>query len=58
MADDRCWITTDPIDGWEDRTALLLGLVIGAAGLGNTLGILVASLAKKIKRETLQAAAR
>lgn len=41
-------LRTDPIDGWEDRTTLLLGLVIGAAGLGNTLGILVASLAKKI----------
>jgi hypothetical protein len=41
-------LRTDPIDGWEDRTALLLGLVIGAAGLGNTLGILVASLAKKL----------
>lgn len=41
-------LRTDPIDGWEERTTLLLGLVIGAAGLGNTLGILVASLAKKI----------
>ncbi len=41
-------LRTDPIDGWEDKTTLLLGLVIGAAGLGNTLGILVASLAKKI----------
>ncbi len=41
-------LRTDPIEGWEDRTTLLLGLVIGAAGLGNTLGILVASLAKKI----------
>jgi len=41
-------LRTDPIEGWEDKTTLLLGLVIGAAGLGNTLGILVASLAKKI----------
>jgi len=41
-------LRTDPVEGWEDRTTLLLGLVIGAAGLGNTLGILVASLAKKI----------
>ncbi|GAA3816318.1 MFS transporter [Nocardioides panacisoli] len=37
-----------PIPGWEDRTTLLIGLVIGAAGLGNTLGIVFASLAKKI----------
>lgn len=37
-----------PIDGWEDRTTLLIGLVIGGAGLGNTLGIVLASLAKKI----------
>jgi len=37
-----------PIDGWEDRSTLLIGLVIGAAGLGNTLGIVVASVAKKI----------
>ncbi|NYJ02746.1 MFS family permease [Nocardioides thalensis] len=37
-----------PIDGWEDRSTLLIGLVIGAAGLGNTLGIVVASVARKI----------
>ncbi len=38
----------NPIDGWEDRPELLLGLVIGAAGLGNTLGIGIASLLKRI----------
>ncbi|UMG91368.1 MFS transporter [Nocardioides sp. TF02-7] len=38
----------EPIPGWEDRTTLLIGLVIGAAGLGNTLGIVLASVAKKI----------
>ncbi len=27
-----------PFDGWEDRTTLLLALVVGAAGLGNTIG--------------------
>jgi MFS family permease len=37
-----------PIDGWEDKTTLLIGLVIGGAGLGNTLGIVFASLAKKL----------
>ena len=36
----------NPIDGWS--TELLLGLVIGAAGLGNTLGIALASLLKRI----------
>lgn len=41
-------LRTDPLDGWEDKTTLLLAFVIGAAGAGNTLGILVASLAKKI----------
>jgi hypothetical protein len=50
-------LRTDPIDGWEDRTTLLLGLVIGAAGLGNTLGILVASLAKKINPAVMVVAA-
>lgn len=37
-----------PIDGWEDRPELLLGLVIGAAGLGNTLGIATASLLRSV----------
>lgn len=38
----------NPIPGWEDRPELLLGVVVGAAGLGNTLGILLASLLKKV----------
>jgi MFS family permease len=29
----------EPFPGWEGRPELLIGLVIGAAGLGNTLGI-------------------
>jgi MFS family permease len=33
-----------PFPGWEDRPELLLGLVIGAAGLGSTVGIAVGSL--------------
>ncbi|WP_418062232.1 MFS transporter [Pimelobacter simplex] len=43
-------LATEPLDGWETKTksTLLVGLVIGAAGLGNTLGIVVASLARKI----------
>jgi MFS family permease len=37
-----------PLPGWEDRTTLLMGLVIGAAGLGNTLGIAVASVLRRL----------
>jgi MFS family permease len=36
----------NPIDGW--RPDLLLGVVIGAAGLGNTVGIALASLLKNV----------
>lgn len=36
----------NPIEGW--RPDLLIAVVIGAAGLGNTLGILTASLLKRI----------
>lgn len=50
-------LRTNPIPGWEDRTTLLLGLVIGAAGLGNTLGIVLASLAKKISPKVTVVAA-
>jgi MFS family permease len=43
-------LATEPLDGWETKTrsTLLVGLVIGAAGIGNTAGIVVASLARKI----------
>jgi MFS family permease len=37
-----------PIPGWADKPELLLGVVIGAAGLGNTLGIALASLLRRI----------
>jgi MFS family permease len=37
-----------PLPGWEGREALLLGIVIGGAGAGNTIGILLASVLKKI----------
>ncbi len=33
-----------PFPGWEDRTNLLLALVVGAAGVGNTLGTVMGSL--------------
>lgn len=43
-------LMTEPLDGWETKTkaTLTVGLVVGAAGLGNTVGIVVASLARKI----------
>jgi MFS family permease len=37
-----------PLPGWEHRTTLLMGLVIGAAGLGNTVGIAVASMLRRV----------
>ena len=37
-----------PLPGWEGRTTLLMGLVIGAAGLGNTIGIAAASLLRRL----------
>ena len=41
-------IKQNPLPGWEHRTYLLMGLVIGAAGVGNTMGIALGSLARKI----------
>ncbi|AKU19003.1 major facilitator transporter [Luteipulveratus mongoliensis] len=35
-----------PLPGWEDRTSLLLGLVIGAAGVGNAIGTMTGALVK------------
>jgi MFS family permease len=40
-----------PFDGWENRGTWLLGLVIGAAGLGNLVGTLIASILKSRKPE-------
>ncbi len=37
-----------PLPGWEHRTTLLLGLVVGAAGLGNTIGIAIASMLRRV----------
>lgn len=37
-----------PLPGWEDRATLLMGLVIGAAGLGNTAGIAIASVLRRV----------
>ncbi|WP_249666158.1 MFS transporter [Nocardioides faecalis] len=41
-------LQAEPIKGWEDKTTLLIGVVVGAAGLGNTIGIVLASLARKL----------
>ncbi|HET7358449.1 MAG TPA: MFS transporter [Nocardioidaceae bacterium] len=38
-----------PFPGWEDRPALLLGVVIGAAGLGSTIGIALGSLLRSVQ---------
>ena len=38
-----------PFPGWESRPALLLGVVIGAAGLGSTIGIALGSLLKTVR---------
>ncbi len=38
-----------PLPGWEDKATLLMGLVIGAAGLGNTVGIGIGNLLKSAK---------
>jgi hypothetical protein len=38
-----------PLPGWEHRTTLLMGLVIGAAGLGNTIGIALGSMLRRLK---------
>jgi MFS family permease len=37
-----------PLPGWEHRATLLMGLVIGAAGLGNTIGIGLGSMLRKV----------
>jgi len=42
-------LRTHPFDGWEDRPELLLGLVIGSAGLGNTIGIGLGNILRRVK---------
>ncbi|WP_137295460.1 MFS transporter [Nocardioides dongxiaopingii] len=37
-----------PLDGWEDRQTILLGIVIGGAAAGNAIGIFLASVLKRI----------
>lgn len=40
-----------PFAGWEDRPELLLGLVVGAAGAGSTIGVALGSLLRSVKPE-------
>jgi len=42
-----------PFPGWEDRYTLLLAMVVGAAGLGNTLGMLLASVLKVVRPQVV-----
>lgn len=37
---------SEPLPGWEDRTTLLLALVIGAAGVGNGIGTMTGALVR------------
>ena len=39
----------EPFPGWEDRPELLLGLVIGSAGVGSIIGITLGSVLRRIQ---------
>lgn len=41
-------LTRNPFESWHHDTTLLLGLVIGAAGLGNTIGIGLTSILRRV----------
>jgi len=42
-----------PFEGWEDRVTILMGLVIGAAGIGSTIGVLLGSGMKTRRPEAV-----
>lgn len=42
-------LRAQPFDTWPHKATLILGLVIGAAGLGNTLGITLGNVLKGVK---------
>lgn len=46
-----------PFPSWNHSPTLLLGLVIGAAGLGNSLGIVLGNLVRRIRPEVAVVAA-
>jgi MFS family permease len=39
----------EPFDGWADRPELLLGLVVGSAGLGNALGVGLGNVVRDLR---------
>jgi MFS family permease len=41
-------LTQNPFESWHHDTTILLGLVLGAAGLGNTLGIGLSAILRRI----------
>jgi MFS family permease len=41
----------EPFPGWEDRVPLLIGLVIGAAGLGNAIGVGLGNVLRNVRPE-------
>ncbi len=43
----------EPIEGWEDRRNLLLGLVIGSVGVGSMVGTAIGSILKERKPESI-----
>ncbi len=42
-----------PFPGWESRQTLLLGLVVGSAGLGSTMGIALGSVLRRARPELI-----
>jgi MFS family permease len=46
-------LRSHPLPGWEDRKALLLGLVIGAAGVGSIVGTAIGSRLRNRKPESI-----
>jgi predicted MFS family arabinose efflux permease len=46
-------LRSHPFPGWEDRKALMLGLVIGAAGVGSIVGTAIGSRLRNRKPESI-----
>jgi hypothetical protein len=46
-------LRAEPFAAFQGREALLLGLVIGAAGLGNTIGIALGTLLRSLRAEVV-----
>lgn len=44
-------LRSDPFAGWEDRVTLLMAMVVGAAGVGSTVGTLIGSALKTRRPE-------